>query len=157
MIITIHLGQIRGREAWTLRANWRGAVAVFFDLRGDTSRDKFWLAPDVFFTDVVRPGIEAAIDLTEALGGFGRAHLVLRLQGAGFYLQQGNFRGNIPSGKGLMVRTWTDDRGQLSDEASSDSSATFFAHRGLQPSSPKPLRQKPKRRRTSSSVQVCCE
>jgi hypothetical protein len=110
-------------QRWALRAGWDGSVAAYLDVIPETSGEGSVPASDVF-AEAVRPAVEAATELADKLGGYGRAHVALRLFARSFRLTSargrpaGRVRAElIPGPEGLRpLQAWTDSDGRLADD-----------------------------------------
>lgn len=102
-------------ERWSISAGWDGSIGVFLDVGPIAGSEAESLLADSIFSVAVEPAVRAAEKAAKALGGFGPAHVVLRLSGGKFALGDGATRKKIPTAA-LVARTWTDPEGQLSLE-----------------------------------------
>jgi hypothetical protein len=114
------------RQRWTIRAAWNGSVAVYLDVLPDPKSAARLYATAVF-ADAVRPAAAAEATLVKGLGGYGRAHVVLRVYGRLFTLRDVHSRdGDLPEppleflpggpSRHDAIQTWTDSEGLLSDD-----------------------------------------
>lgn len=106
----------QGVEQWAARVTWDSCALVSLTVLPEDEGEANLLA-DSIFSDVVRPAAVAASSLVTRLGGYGRAHVVLRLNASKFTVLHDGRRKPVPISSGVTVRTWTDDDGRLDDSA----------------------------------------
>lgn len=75
------------------------------------------LLADSIFTDVVSPAADGAATLVSRIGGYGRAHVILRPTASKFTVLHDGCRKSVPIASGVTARTWTDDEGRLDASA----------------------------------------
>jgi hypothetical protein len=98
----------RRQQTWQLRAAWDGSVAL--RVRAIPSRDQQLLMIDEVFEGGVLPMADAVTKVARAIGGHGRAHVVLGIRARQFELmQQGHYPQQIPDPSRLApIQRWAD-------------------------------------------------
>ncbi len=122
-----------GLHVWRIRAAWDGSVGVALSMR--VEEDDAQLLANAIFSDALRPAADAAVALVEAMGGYGRGHVVLRVMARSFRLVHNGAYRTIPGPNTLLpIRRWTPDDGQIDDELlesmKRDSCGPLAARRG---------------------------
>jgi hypothetical protein len=95
-------------QSWELRASWDGSVSVL--LRAIPGRESQLVMVDDTFSEAIRPMADAVVEVAQAIGGYGRAHVVLRASARQFELfYDGKTRAIPGPGTFLPIQRWTDE------------------------------------------------
>ena len=100
-------------ERWGAATYWDGSVALLFAI-AQPQEDHYTRIPVDELFDLVSRASNVAAELVEAAGGYGRAHLVVRLIARGFALVDAH--GDQYPIQQSTIRRWTSADGRVSDE-----------------------------------------
>lgn len=106
-----------GTESWITTVRWDASATVSLAIAPEEAEETENLLADSVFAEAVRPAAEAAMKLVEAVGGYGRTYVLLRINASKFSLWHDDHRRAIPISSGLAAATWTGDDGRLDAEA----------------------------------------
>jgi Putative DNA-binding domain len=100
-------------ERWVAAAFWDGSAALLFEVMRPPDESFTRIPVDDLFALVSRAA-KVAAELVETAGGYGRAHVVLRLIARGFALVDPT-GGRQPMHQ-TTIQGWTSDDGRVTDE-----------------------------------------
>jgi Schlafen, AlbA_2 len=100
-------------ERWVAATFWDGSVALLFEVMRPPEEHYSRIPVDELF-DLVSRAANVAAELVEAVGGYGRAHLVVRLIARGFALVDAH--GDQYPMHQSTIQRWTSDDGRVTDE-----------------------------------------
>jgi hypothetical protein len=106
------------RQEWSIVTSWDSSVTLtLFIYRATTTDDHASLLASAIFEDAVAPAARASERLVQALGGYGRAHVALLVEGERYSIRDEQTAGPVPGIRGMRpIQTWTAEDGSISDQ-----------------------------------------